>query len=381
MRYSARVVPPSVWIRVDERGPADGRPLLDEGDGTHLRELLVHGGRVVPSRVAGGQGEGRLARGEGAERDHEARLVAHAEEEEAPALLGRDGRDAEVVVEPQAQRAGRRQQPHAHGVHGPHLEPLGVEAGRDVVVQHVDRPPVVLGLARGHRVGQHPPAAPREVHHRVARARQEPPRGAGEGRVDDEAAARPLAKDALRLGPPRPRCRLRHEPARLDLAVDGRPARELAELLALGRRRGGEADPAAAHEGDAGRPQRVGGREERALLHPQLEVLEPQRHPARAPGRGSQREVHEAVDLLLRGGEVPEPEPARDVTGLEGRLEPPQEGGGPGIGRRGACAARGQDGAQQQGHQGGRARASRAAGAGAHRRSPGRRGVPRRAHL
>jgi hypothetical protein len=82
-----------------------------------------------------------------------------------------------------------------------------------------------------------------------------------------------------------------------DLAVNRLRARELAELLALGGRRRGEADAGAAHEGEGGRAQVLGGREERSVLHPELEVLEPKRHPPRPPGRRPQREVHQAVDL------------------------------------------------------------------------------------
>ena len=73
--------------------------------------------------------------------------------------------------------------------------------------------------------------------------------------------------------------------------------------------RGGEADPAAAHEGEGGRAERLGGREERALLHPQLEVLEAERHAPRAPGLRAERQVDEAVDLarLLPAHDRPAP--------------------------------------------------------------------------
>ena len=144
--------------------------------------------------------------------------------------------------------------------------------------------------------------------------------------------------------PARARGRLRLELARLeravevggveadegpvDRAVEARRAAELAQLLALGGRRRGEADPAAAHEDEGGRAERLGGREERALLHPQLEVLEAERHVPRAPGLRPERQVDEAVDLarLL---------PAHDRPGPPAPLhrEPPVEDLRPRLGR------------------------------------------------
>ena len=59
-----------------------------------------------------------------------------------------------------------------------------------------------------------------------------------------------------------------------DLPVQGQLAGELADLLALGGRGRREVDPRAAHEGERRGPERVGGREQRAVLDAELEVLE-----------------------------------------------------------------------------------------------------------
>ena len=113
-----------------------------------------------------------------------------------------------------------------------------------------------------------------------------------------------------------------------DLAVQRRLAGELAQLLALGGRGGREDDARAAHEGEGRRPEGVGGGVEGAVLHPQLEVLEAQRHTPRAPGLRSEREVDEAVDL-------PGFLPADDGPAFRALLhrEPPESHLGPRLGR------------------------------------------------
>ncbi len=78
-------------------------------------------------------------------------------------------------------------------------------------------------------------------------------------------------------------------------------AGEAPQLLALGPRTRVDADPPAAHEHQDGRADRLRVREERAVLQPQLEVLEAERHAVRAPGMARERHVHEPVhDVGLR---------------------------------------------------------------------------------
>ena len=138
---------------------------------------------------------------------------------------------------------------------------------------------------------------------------------------------------------------LRLEPARLERAVEVRgvePDERPAHLAVDRRSRPRTAGAARARRAGRGRsaraprprtrtrsgPSVLGGREERAVLHPQLEILEAQRHPARAPGRGpSERCTRPSIwPASCRVHDGPAPRAPLDP-------EPPVGDPRPGLGR------------------------------------------------
>ena len=339
---------PGRAVGVDDRRTVEEHLLAAIGidRARDLDDLLVDAERVVPTRVACHQRERLLAARERPERHHERALVAHAEEQQVAAVARLHRAHAEVVVEPQPDGGGRVDEPHPHAVGRGDLVAVGIEPRADVVLQHVERAVVVLAVARrdaarrvaadlqpavaleqvhvldlgrGERERQHSLAAVREVDHDVGDAGHQPPRRARQRGVDDEAARRALAEDALRLRAAPTRARVRLERLRRDqalelgrvqaherpvhLALERRLSPELPQLLALGNGRGGEAHAALADEHEQRGSDRLGRREQRSVLESQLEFPLAQAQAARAERLRPEREVHEAVhlaDLLPR---------------------------------------------------------------------------------
>ena len=81
-----------------------------------LQHLALDPLRPLVAREAHGRGDLADGAGERAQRDHHAVLVAHAEEEMVAALARADRDDAQLLVQPQADRAARDPQAYAEGV-------------------------------------------------------------------------------------------------------------------------------------------------------------------------------------------------------------------------------------------------------------------------
>ena len=208
VRLALRI--PGRQVGVDERLLDPELVLQPDGGSDGLQGLALHALRPLAAREAHGQRDLADGAGQRAQGDDHAVLVAHAEEQVIAALARADGDDLQGLVQAQADGAGGGAQAHAQGVGSHQAVAVRLEAHGEVVVEDVDVPQVVLveadlrsggrveahlaaagaveeaqafGLGLAHRERER--AAPRlEGDHGVAQGGDQPPRRAGQGRVE-----------------------------------------------------------------------------------------------------------------------------------------------------------------------------------------------------